>query len=139
MGSIDTLLIYFYVNAKWYVIIPTILFKILEALYFKVLRVPNWWVALIPFGHLYLKYEMADTKIILLILQAILELIGIILFSSVCWIIAAILNVICNIKVADDCLEVDHFTYALIPFGKISIMINKVWKEMIKLENTESR
>jgi hypothetical protein len=130
-----TLLIYIWVFAKGYILVPVIVCKVISALYFRKLGLPHWWLAFIPLCHLYIKWEVLGTNLVPLIAQAVLTVLFLTSFNALGWAVILALNIYNNYQFASYGLYEEALPYAVIPFGKYYIMV----KEVIKREDTESR
>lgn len=110
------------------VLLIVVIAKLVNMAYLFVTGYDKYWLAVVPFGHLYVKSDLAGVNKILLSLSAILSLLSLYSYDLITSIITLILVIVINVKYSsiyvDDC---NPYVYSMVPFAKYIIMCKEVF------------
>ena len=124
--------IQYYIPAFLIVIIS----KIIVALHLRAQGYDKWWLAIIPFCHLFCKRELSGLQLYLIIPYLVFTVLFLWTYDFFFFIIMLVLCVLINRQYAYICIDsCNPWIYSLVPFYKYFIML----KEARQYAGNESR
>ena len=118
---------YFWVYYKVPIIVVILIAKGILTVHLKVTGYDKWWLALIPFGHLYCKRELCGLPLYLIIPYVLITWIFSTSLNLIVFILQVALCVVHNYKYAYMCIDsCKPIVYSLVPFAKYYFMLKEV-------------